>query len=206
MKNKSLYFAVALIILGLQVTVKCYAERLLPITFKGQPTLFLKNGNLHSCGVRFLGVEDMPESADIGQSVWVPDASFNIDKDGFGFVKAIINKATIGDVIKSKAPVAQTFKSFWIKAPNTKSTMPIKGGIYNGDNKNSKLYVTDFESVWGLYRAVLEGKPIQIGFSFNEDEFAFYGLVNLNEKELNEITACLTEISGQLRKDAEPNK
>lgn len=193
-----------LLLVGLLLSGSCFAERLLSATFTGQPTLLLKDGNIQSCGVRFVGFEAPINPSNPKESIWFSDASFMLDRGGFGMVKAILKKSTIGAINTGGKQTVQTFKTFWIKAPNADATQPINGKVIDGENEGSKLYIADAIGVMNLYKAISEHKPIQLGFKFvDSNDFAFYGEVALSEKEFEQVRSCMDELIGLMQKDLE---
>jgi hypothetical protein len=190
--------------IGLLSSGNCVAERLFPATFIGQPVMHLKDGSVQACGVRFMGFDAPLNASNSKESVWVSDASFMLDRGGYGLVKAILKKATVGDVLNKRTPVLQAFNSFWIKAPGAASTQPVNGKVGDGENKGSKIYVTDIVSVMALHEAILDHKSIQLGIkSKDSNDFALYGEVKLSEKEFEQVGSCMDELIGLMQKDLE---
>lgn len=201
MKKNALFLLVGLLVSG-----SCFAERLLAASFYGQPVMLLNGGAVQSCGIRFVGVETPANPTNPKESIWFPDTSFMLDRRGYGMVKAILNKSTVGDInIGNKKQTNQPFKTFWIKAPNADATKPVKGEAIDGETQGSKLYVTAPISVMELYAAVSKHKPIQLGIKFDDDanDFALYGEVTLSEQDFNQVASCMSELMGLIQKDVE---
>ncbi len=193
-----------LLLVGLLLPGSCFAERLLSASFIGQPVLLLNEGNIQSCGIRFVGFEQPINPSNPNESLWFPDASFMLDRQGFGRVKAVLTKSTVGAVNTGKKPNVQSFKTFWIKVPGSEATKPVNGKAIDGESAGSKLYITDAIGVMKIYEATSEHKPIQLGFKFEDsNDFAFYGEVTLGEKEFEQVSPCMGELINLIQKDVE---
>lgn len=166
----------------------------LPATkgFVGQPLLFLENDNIQACGIRFVGV-NAPTNKQ--QTIWMADASFMVDRNSGGMVKAWLLKTSVNALNNGKQPVAETFKTFWIKTPKVRATKPVGEKPIN-DGDGAKIYMSDATSVIGLYRAVIEKKPIQLSYTFTDDtkDFTLYGKVSMSEEELSQASSCLNKL------------
>lgn len=194
------------LLVGLLVSGNCFAERLLAASFHGQPVMLLKDGAVRSCGIRFVGIQTPANTSNPKESLWFPDASFMLDRRGYGMVKTILNQTTVGDInIGNRQQTPQPFKTFWMKAPIADATKPLKGEVINGETQGSKLYVTAPISVMELYAAVSKHKPIQLGIKFDDDanDFALYGEVTLSEQDFNQVASCMSELMGLIQKDVE---
>jgi hypothetical protein len=168
---------------------------MLPIEFKGQPTVLLKDGSITSCGIRFFGVESPINGGSIDEPLYVSDASFMVDKRNIGMVKALIYKTSPDQMEKNVVPQSIQFNSFWIKANGAQATVPLDGKVLDGDDKNSKLYITDIEPIFKLFLGVLSKDPINIGFKFKDNnDFAFYGKVQISEADSTQISSCIHEL------------
>jgi hypothetical protein len=183
-----------------------FAERVFLVNFVGQPLMSLKNDHVQTCGVRFMAVNAPDNPSSMNEVVWVPDASFNLDRSGFGMVKAVLNKTTVGDVAKDKVGkiAGQEFKTFWMKASGKPATHPIKGEAVDGENKPSKIYATYANSVLNLYEDITQKRPIILGINFGDaNDFAFSGVVSLKEKELEQLDSCMNELLSLIIEDSE---
>lgn len=199
---------VILLLVGLMVYGSAYAEQLIAADFVGQPSILLKEGVLQSCGIRFVGFENTFNPDNPKESIRMSDASFMLDRKGYGLVKATLSMNTVGGVQTHKKQVTQPFRTFWIKAPNADATKLVKGqAVVNGDSINSKLYITDALSVMALHSAVAEQKPIQIGIKFDDDtkDFAFFGKVTMTDSEAEQVSSCMNELIGLIEKDIDKN-
>jgi hypothetical protein len=193
-----------LLIVGLLVSIEAVAERLMPSTYYGQPLMNLNEGEIQSCGVRFIGIQTPVNSANIKESIWFPDSSFMLDRTGYGMVKAILSRTSVGDVVKNTSKQSGLpYKSFWLKASGADATKPIKGEALNGDGLNSKIYATSTEEVANLYRAFVNKEPIQIGFKFpdSSNDFALFGTIEMDDKGLGQVKSCMEELIMKMQKD-----
>lgn len=183
--------------------ITCFAERLLPVDFIGQPFMNLREGVIQSCGVRFVGYQTPANLSNPKENLWFSDASFMFDRSGAGMVKAILSKITVDGVYKNKKPDIQTYKTFWIKVAGTDATKPIKGNAIVGETKGSKIYATDGIGVMKIYTAFVSNEPIQIGYKFNDDsnDFALYGKISLSDDEFKQINSCMNELLEKMQHD-----
>lgn len=183
------------------------AERVLSVDFTGQPLMNLNKGVIQACGIRYIGVEAPANPSNLTETVWVSDASFMLDRSGVGIVKAVINKSTVGDIAKGAEGgkiIAQEFKTFWMKPKEKAATHPLRGEAVDGENKPSKIYITDMDSITNLYDDVLQERPIMLGLQFEDgNDFAFSGVVRLKNAEINQVTSCMGELLSLIEKDIE---
>ncbi len=190
---------------GVFFSINCFAERVLLVDFLGQPVMNLSKGDVQACGVRFIAA-DIPENpSSNSEIVWISDASFMLDRSGYGMVKAVISKSTVGDIASGGKVVDQEFKTFWMKANGKSATHPIAGEAIDGENKPSKLYLTSATSIMNLYGEVVNKKPIMLGLQFyDSNDFAFSGVVSISDEELNQVTSCMDELLNLMEKDIRP--
>lgn len=182
----------------------CFAERLIPVSFIGQPFINLRDGVVQSCGVRFVGYETPVNPSNSKEFLWFSDASFMLDRSGAGMVKAILSKNTVDGVAKNNKPVVQTFKTFWIKVAGADATKPIKGNAIDGETKGSKIYATDGIGIMKIYTAFVNNEPINIGYKFVDDssDFALFGEIALSDKEFIQTKSCMDELIGKIQDDS----
>ena len=179
-----------------------YAERLMPMEFIGQPLMLLDEGNLQSCGIRIVGVQFPVDTNNPNELLWSADGSFMVNRNGYGLVKATASQITLNDITIQKASTNKTLKSFWFKAEGVKATTPLTK-VIQGEQKYSLLYSTNAESVLGLYRSVLNDKSIQFALKFEKgaQDVAFYGTVNIQKEELQQVISCMNELAALVTKD-----
>ena len=128
-------------------------------------------------------------------------ASFMLAGNGLGIVKADTQRFSVGESLKGMKPVPETFASFWIKAPDVSATQPVKGKT--SEDGKGKIYSSDADSVLGLFQAVKEGKPIQIGYLFKDGQkdFAMYGRVNMSVEDAMQVSSCMHELINLTKKN-----
>ena len=190
----------------LTLPLQVLAERLMPIEFTGQTVLHLDDGRPTACGLRFIGVQTPQNGNNPDEIVWVPDGSFMIERRGYGLVKAVATNISVKDMLERKQPKGQPFKSFWFKVEGQKATTPLRPET-KGDNENSMLYVTDLESVTNIFVGVIQGKQLQFALKFEDgNDIAFYGKVNVNPQDEQQLMSCITELSDLITEDSKPRR
>ena len=191
------------------------AERMLKTDgFIGQPMLFLKEGNVDACGIRFMGVQTPVDVNNPKEKLWVVDASFMLNRAGYGAVKATLNSSTVGSMMKSSNTAGDlsvvSFETFWIKAAGAEASQSIATGkkTLDGENKGSRMYPTEAMPVIKLYEAAISGEPILIGYKFKKgsDDFAFSAKVTLTEEESNQTQSCINELLNHMMTDTKQDK
>jgi hypothetical protein len=185
----------------------CFAERLLPVDFIGQPQMLLKDSNVNACGIRFVGLQSPADASDNAAPIWIADASFMLYRNNIGLVKALISESTVGELYKkNKKETQKTFNTFWMKADNNPATTPIKGRAVDGESAGSKIYATETDSVISLYSAVMSGEQIKLAYKFKDEtkSMILYGKVSLSEDDFKQIKGCIDELATLIAKDTLP--
>lgn len=169
------------------------AQAVFPSDIRGQPLMYMKDGIVEGCGVRFLIIDIVP-----GRNV-VPvyDMSFNLYRT-FAAVKAgsydvHIDELRAGKPMGTEKRVSLT--TAWLKAANTPATTPLNG-MHQSDDKGFFLYEADVERVTPLFLAVMRGESISVGARREKDkgDRIFAGPVKLDPAELEQLTQCAAEL------------
>lgn len=160
----------------------------------GQPMQYMKDGRVSGCGVRLIGlVSPATNNPAIGF-----DVSFNLDFEGFGFVKGgglrVYYDGT-GRAIQERKVIKPI--KLWIRAPGHAATMPAGGRVFDGqDPPQMIMYATSIDSSAALFLAVSQRRSVQVGVHFlgEATERVFYGVAVLSESESGQLGACISEI------------
>ena len=188
MKKPSLLAARLLFLLATSITaLTATAQSVHPVAMAGQPLVYIKDGNIHSCGIRVMGVEVSNLAV-----ISTIDMSFNLEKSGQGLVKFASGD---GDIIKGKPAKRNKLSGAWIKAPGDKATTP-KSKVIPGEDGFSILYLTDVRSVIGLFEAQEAGKPLNIGIKKlgESHEKIYAGVAKMDDKEQQQVRQCIREL------------
>jgi len=184
------FFAFCLFAFGL---VPAHAETLIPAQFFGQPQVLMQDGHFASCGLRIMAV-----SAEDG---WWVDSSVMLDRIGYATTKAVLYLPTSEDISQKRLGDAVPFRMHWFKAVGAAATQPVEGKVYDGEGKNSRMYLSDMGSAANVIASVLNGQDIYLGFKFSEGtkDFALYGKGQLEPDAASQILSCLDEVKSQLQ-------
>lgn len=188
------------ILLGLLfVPLAAYSAVMVESTFEAQTQMLIKEGKPQSCGLRVLTVQPTQAS---GVFTGV-DGSFLVDATStFGLVKGVVYTLKKTNIGANLLPVQQPLKLIWYRAPGKPATRPLgEKAFIRPETKGAKLYVTDRESVFALFDAILDSKPIQVGVSFTNgsQDRIYYGKVNLSEADATQLIECLSEMADALK-------
>lgn len=189
------------ILLGLLfVPLATYSAVMVESTFEAQPQMQIKEGKPQSCGLRVFTVQPTQAS---GVFTGI-DGSFLVDASAFGLVKGIVYTLKKTNIEANSRPVTQPLKLIWFRAPGKPATQPLGDKAFvSPETKGAKLYVTAPASVFALFDAILDSKPIQVGVSFKNgsQDRIYYGKVNLSEADATQLKECLSEMADSLPKE-----
>ncbi len=149
MRFKTANRAIWLAILG---SGAAQAGTIYPAEFSGQPLIYQREGKIHGCGVRVVGVSDFSSENDV---VRVVDSSFVLYAEGMSLIKAGISTTT-GASISSAKPNIKPVRpaSFWMRHEGGNPTSPREGKVLRSpEDPNFLLYAIPakaFASLSGL--------------------------------------------------------
>lgn len=182
------------------------AGTLLEGKLAGMVQQFTNNGETSGCGVGISAVE-LPTGNPSGQLL-IFNGSFSIQGPLGGIVKgrasempakiAASGKATLKDVQSRETA------NIWMKAPGVPATSPIKNGeVEKSEDAGYLVYVSDFESVMGLVKAVMARQSIQVGMRIKGQNYdrGLFGVVKLSDAEANQFEQCIGEWAASITKN-----
>jgi hypothetical protein len=172
--------------------------------FEGQVLMDINQGQVESCGVRVLGAVNR----NTNQQIMGVDTSINVAKPGFGMVKGLVYQGTPDQYSKGDLSRLQ-LESFWFRKPDGLTTVPHKGKYSESPvTERAILYSTSVDPAFGILDAVLERQDIQIGFRLASEPYdrIFFGVVDMTDQEMIQLTQCLADWSKSLLEQIESKK
>lgn len=174
------------------------AAMLLEATVIGQSQQQTQSGAVIACGVTIAAIEATP-GPPTGRSL-IFNGSVMIYSPNGGVVKGRVSdmdsKAIAsGNLDFSKIKVLPS-ENFWIKAPNAIATESRTGtDVSNSEDPGYKYYLSSFESIWSVIQAVLEKRPIQVGFKVKGRtvERVLFGELQMTDAQRGQLDQCLAE-------------
>jgi hypothetical protein len=158
----------------------------------GQAQMFVKDGQVTSCGLR-LSAQSMSSRPNKQGNTLLIDSSLMMGRSGLVLVKGLGINATAEGLSKGQVERVE-LSSFWIKPDDTRATTPKDGKILSGDDDVSILYgdKEPFEVYIGFMKAVAQKKPLSIGFRLASggDERILRGTIDLSESEMETFISC----------------
>lgn len=177
------------------VAVSAFAGMILPARISGQPLQYMKDGRIHGCGIRLVGIVEPTDPSRIEGF----DVSLNLYDSGIALIKG-------GGFLTTAAGMTSGHKnlggrkpdSLWLKAPGSKATEPISGEVLPAEDPlEAVMYGTsDFDAVRALWEAIMGATPLQVGIRFPQEpvDRIYQGVASLNNTELAQIRDCFSEL------------
>lgn len=187
--------AVAAFAFAISTTVN--AQNVLTTDMRGQPLVYLKDGRIRGCRIRFL-IVDAPERLTDQSIVTTYDVSFNLYIPVLPLVKGGSYDARLGDFkrqdVSKIRPV--TPSAIWIKADGVSATTPQQGKVIPADNPGFLFYTTDLDPVLGLFKAFGNNETILVGTSRPgaKTERVFSGTIEMSPSEREQVLKCVREL------------
>jgi hypothetical protein len=185
------FFWVALLMAG-----TASGQNVIPMRIQGQPLVYMKEGKVDGCGIRFVMVDAPPKFTDTTK-ITMYDVSFNIYTSGLALIKGGASDATSADFKAGNYSTAKPvlLKTLWIKARGNEATTPLTG-MKRSDDPGMITYVADEERVAALFVALAKEEPILVGTQRPEakSERIFSGKIDVTHSELQEISACVKQL------------
>lgn len=185
-------------VIVLACNVGANAAMMLEATVIGQSQQQTQAGAVIACGITIAAIEVTPGQP-TGRSL-IFNGSLMIYSPNGGVVKGRVSD------MDSKAIAAGNFdfsrikvlpsENFWIKAPNAPATEPRTGSdVSNSEDPGYKYYLSDFDSIWSVIQAVLEKRPIQVGFKLKgrTAEQVLFGELQMTDAQRGQLDQCLAE-------------
>jgi hypothetical protein len=190
LRSRGIVFAVALL-----STFRAYPQNADETRIDGQPLIYVKDGHIHGCGVRFIGFQLGTDS--IARS-W--DISVNFYADGFAAVKGMSYELDARRLGTSDPPRVMPIQSAWVKAPNEPAPQPLSGA-HDGEDSGSKIYAVSFDAAVKVFLATIAQEEMMLGIrrkGENGERIAF-GRVNLSEAERRQLDQCVRELLTEIK-------
>ncbi len=169
------------------------AQNIVQAELTGQPLQYMQGGELSGCGVRIIGID---VASDLSSEA--SEVSINFYDSGRAVVKGVAYaKFSPGARSLSTLKVS----SAWAKAPGSKATNPLgRAGL--GDDKRALLYATDLAGALDIFRAQIDGKPIQIAVQREgqRNYRVMSGIVSLTPPEQEQLKSCMVELIGNIQR------
>lgn len=173
-------------------SLSAFAQSMEEAQISAQPLVYMKQGKLEGCGIRFIGVLLAP-NLKTGRGL---DTSVNIWTTGMAAAKGLSYDIDVAALRAGGKTNRAPINSFWIKAPDSNATSPLEGRINDSDDAGGKIYLIAFDSALPIFRAVIEEKSLMFGVGRQNEtgEKIYFGVAKLSKAELEQITQCLREM------------
>lgn len=197
---KSLIVAAAMLASLTQAAAGTVSEA----AISGQVQQFTREGAVSACGLVLVAVESAPLTS---ESLQVFNGSYMIVDIAGGMVKGRAATVSGKDVAKGAfgrgavKPVETTF--VWLKAPGSKATSVIDGqSVTMSEDPGYIRYMAGFQPLIDFTVAVLDRKPVQIGFTTKGAQYdaILAGVVQMSDPQLEQLQQCLAEWGEGMKK------
>lgn len=170
----------------------------------GQVQQFTRDGAVSACGLVLVGLENAPLTS---EAIQVFNGSYMIADIAGGMVKGRAATISGRNLAKGAAgfdsvkPVETAF--VWLKAPGSKATSVMSGqSVMKSDDPGFISYMADFGPLIDFTVAVLDRKPVQIGFATKgaKYEVILAGVVKMSDPQLEQLQQCIAEWGEGMKK------
>lgn len=197
---KSLIAAAAM----LASLTQAVAGTVLEAAIGGQVQQFTREGAISACGLTLTALESAPLTSDVLQ---VFNGSYMIVDIAGGMVKGRAATVRGKDVARGAVgrdtirPAETTF--VWLKAPGSKATAVMEGqSVTMSEDPGYIRYMADFRSLIDFTVAVMDRKPVQIGFTTKGSQYdvILAGVVKMSDPQLEQLQQCIAEWGEGMKK------
>lgn len=197
---KSLIAATAMLVSFTQAAAGTVSEA----AISGRVQQFTHEGSVSACGIVLAAIEVAPLTA---ESLHMFNGSYMLADIAGGMVKGRAATVSGKDVAKGAAgrsavkPVETTF--VWLKAPGSKATSVIDGqAVVKSSDPGYISYMADFKPLIDFTVAVLDRKPVQIGFTTKGTPYdvILAGVVQMSDPQLEQLQQCMAEWGEGMKK------
>lgn len=197
---KSLILAAAMLASLTQAVAGTVSEA----AISGEVQQFIREGAISACGIDLVAFESTPQTP---SSIRAFNGSYVIVDLAGGIVKgraATVRGSDDSNVSARRyavKPVETTF--VWLKAPGSKATSVIDGqSVTKSEDPGFITYLADFKSLMEFTVAVLDRKPVQIGFTTKGAQYdvILAGVVKMSDPQLEQLQQCIAEWGESMKK------
>lgn len=192
MRFKTANRAIWLAILG---SGAAQAGTIYPAEFSGQPLIYQREGKIHGCGVRVVGVSDFSSENDV---VRVVDSSFVLYAEGMSLIKAGISTTT-GASISSAKPNIKPVRpaSFWMRHEGGNPTSPREGKVLRSpEDPNFLLYAIPAKAFASLSEVIYGEVELQVGVRPEKGsiDWVLSGKLSMSEADIRRFHECVQTV------------
>jgi hypothetical protein len=185
------------------VVAHAVAQNVIPGDMRGQPLVYVKEGKIYGCGIRFILV-DVPQNLGDQSVVSTYDLSFNLYMPIHPVVKGGSYDVTAADFkrgnLSKVKPIAPS--TIWLKADGARATAPQMGHITKSDDPGFFLYTTDLDPILALFGAFNRKEVILVGTKRPgaRSERVFSGSIEMEPAERERVSSCIVELLADFKK------
>lgn len=197
---RSLITAAVMLALATQAAAGTVSEA----AISGKVQQFTRDGAISACGLVLVALESGPLTS--GAIQMFNGSYMFVDLAG-GMVKGRAATVSGSNVAKgavgrdSVKPVETSF--VWLKAPGSKATSVMSGkAVMKSEDPGYITYMADFKPLIDFTVAVLDRKPVQIGFTTKgaQHDVILAGVVQMSDPQLEQLQQCIAEWGDGMKK------
>lgn len=191
--------------LVIQCSSVVHAGTIYPAEFSGQPLIYQREGKIHGCGVRVVGVSEFSTASDV---VRIVDASFALYAEGMNLIKAGIS-ITTGASISSAKPNIKPLRpaSFWLRKEGGNPTAPQEGKFLRSpEDPNFLLYAIPSKAFASLSEVIYGEVELQVGVRPEKGsiDWVLSGKLSMSEADIRRFHECLQTVVSNMEEQVAP--
>jgi hypothetical protein len=170
----------------------------------GKVQQFTRDGAISACGLVLVAHESGPPTSG---AIQMFNGSYMIADISGGMVKGRAATVSVSNLAKGPVgpdlikPVETSF--VWLKAPGSTATSVMSGkAVMKSEDPGYITYIADFRSLIDFTVAVLDRKPVQIGFTTKGAKYdvILAGVVQMSDPQLQQLQQCIAEWGDGMKK------